>query len=159
MNANQIVQTSEIICELFEHWKPEDLYKCFFNIKALKYGKFFEGIDGGKVIEMMNIYDVARDEDIMKYNQDKSNEYKNEAKTLPDTFVKILPTIEKIIEKKEVKQAPPKDEVQLAINGFYKEFDAIHKDQNRVHDCGIRMIEYNGKVMNVEDFINQKLKQ
>lgn len=158
MNGVQLAQTAELILELYEHFKIEDFIKCFKNIKTLKYGKFFEGIDGGKIIEMINLYEQEREQEIIEYQKVKNSEYKERAKQTNEI---LLPILKKVVEKFEVKEVPKareRSEQEKLIDKWIELFDKHWVKEKHVKGS-IRFINRYGKKHDLNSFLEYKFKQ
>jgi len=161
MNARQIAQTTALIIELYDGYKIEDFIKCFKNIKAMKYGKFFEGIDGGKIIDMIHQYYQEREADIEAYQANKSNEHK--ALSKQEYNEAILPVLKTVAEKLDLNK--PKETVkreltenEIRIQNWFNEFDEINRAQNHKNES-IRFIVYNGKKITQDEYITLKIEE
>src|ERR1017187_1799457 len=75
MSDIQIGQTAGLIIELYHHFKAEDIALCFKNIKILKYGKLYEGLDGSKILDFINTYDLERQNEIIKLKMEENKSH------------------------------------------------------------------------------------
>lgn len=156
MNIDQVSQTADLVIELYPIYTPEDFILCFKNIKTLKYGKFYEGIDGSKILEMVRAYDIDRDEQLMEYRRKEANAYKAQGKTLEPA---IYEAAKGIIEKPKPQPTPiPVNEYDQIMQGYMSEFDKMFTHQNPFAK-GIRFVNYAGKDMDMATFCNKRFEE
>lgn len=157
MNIDQVSQTADLVIELFPIFTPEDFILCFKNIKTLKYGKFYEGIDGSKILEMVRAYDLDRDEQLIQYRQKEANDYKAQGKTLePAIYQAAKGIIEKPITKSE--RITIVNEYDQIMQGYMSEFDKLFTHQNPFAR-GIRFVNYAGKDMDIATYCNKRFEE
>lgn len=160
MNSKQIAQTTDLLIIEYPHYKAEDFILAFKNIKTQRYGKIYESFDGGKLFEFIKFYDDERFDEIESLRLKEKAEDKN---NLIDAFqseqgLRLLKsamamTINK--EKIEVKQS----ENNKMFQDWMREFDLIYKE-NPIDDLmKPRFINYNGKAVNCEEYLEIKLKE
>lgn len=150
MNASQIGQTAGLIIEMYPHFKAEDIILCFKNIKMLKYGKLYEGLDGSKILEFLNMYDLERQDEIIKLRIEENKKYVVlQVKDYPKEYVEALVKIGYEI-KKENKQhiSVGSKETLIRYNELKFEFNEIAKQQNRTDE-----IEYCGEIINFNQYL------
>lgn len=160
MNANQISQTADLIFECYPFYTPDDIVLCFKNIKRLKYGKIFEGLDGGKILSFISDYDSERDEEIIRIRIEESNKFKASMKiSTNDTgMVKLLEMFKKKDEIMKEKIAIEKTENEKFTDFFINEFDQIHKDKHS-NQSGLRFITYKGKNIDIQEYCKLRFEE
>lgn len=62
MNDMQVAMTCDLIIDNYPEYKLEDFKLCFRNAMALKYGKLFDRLDGGIIMEWISKYSRERNE-------------------------------------------------------------------------------------------------
>lgn len=62
MNDTQVAMTCDIIIDNYPEYRLEDFKLCFRNAMALKYGKLFDRLDGGIIMEWLSKYTKERNE-------------------------------------------------------------------------------------------------
>lgn len=163
MNAVQLNQTIAIILECYPHYKIEDFVRFFKNVKKLQYGKLYEGLDGGKIMDMLHQYDQERESEIEEYHRKKNSLYKEESKTFNEHIVKAM---RQFAEKPEPKKEVPQTTItrqrtaqEKIIDGWMEEFEHLYRKEfnNKVDRQPIRMITIKGKPTDINAFLNQKL--
>jgi len=156
MSGYQIEETAELVIESYPIYMPEDFILCFKNIKLLRYGKFFEGIDGAKILEMMAAYDLEREDQIMAVRQKEANQYKADARLMAEPVAELA---KKILEKpKEVKEpAKPRQRsaIELAFDGYITDFDTLEKQQN-FSQGAYRFVDYKNKIVDCAGYCNMR---
>lgn len=163
MTPQQIAQTSGLVIELYPHFKAEDLAKCFKNIKILKYGKLYEGLDGSKILEFLNLYDLERQEEIIQFRIAENS--KNKAEINPgeysEKYINLLKEVEKYVkvDKKEpLPEAVKNNEFMKGIFLEYeKEFDKLHVEQKAKNGMGF--VEYKNKKYNFTEYCNLRFNE
>lgn len=165
MKGSQISSTVDLILEFYDHLKLEDFVRCFKFAKLYKYGKFYEGIDGGKIMDFIGKYDLDREQEVMDYRKTESDNHKRTCNVLPQEFLPILKKFEKKIDVKKERLLIPKiDENERQIQMWMKQFDKIHKRNpfkfpNQSGGTGIRMIKRYHRHLTVENYLKYKLEQ
>ena len=154
MSDIQIGQTAGLIIELYHHFKAEDIALCFKNIKILKYGKLYEGLDGSKILDFINTYDLERQNEIIKLKMEENKSHLAlNFNDYPKAYVEALVKIGAEIKQKSQSQS----QEHLSIRSRetlirYKElkfdFDEIAKQQNKIYE-----IEYEGEIINFNQYI------
>ncbi len=150
MSDIQIGQTAGLIIDLYPHFKAEDLALCFKNIKTLKYGKLYEGLDGSKILDFLNTYDLERQDEIIKLRiEENKNHTVLQLKDYPKEYVEALVKIGSEIKKKipEHNSIRSKDTL-IRYTQIKYEFNEIAKQQNRVDE-----IEYEGEIINFNQYL------
>lgn len=155
MNETQVVQTVNLILSEYSGYKLEDFAVCFKNRKLGKYGKLYDVLDGSIIMQDLAFYDNERMNFIYtKHEEDRGKlgfiEYIPE--DIKEELDKILPKTRFTIGPIESKQS----EIDRKCNEIYREFDQLYREQKR-NDGSVRMIEYEGQVMDVYTFISKKL--
>lgn len=148
--------TAELILQELPYLFIEDIKRATRGIMSGRYGKFYEGIDGIKLLEMFKKYDLEREEEIINYRKKQSSEQKDYVKgpILPD---KILEVWKGKGKDEEVKKATNDRMIALASK-YYSEFDIIYSEQGEIID-GIRMIDYNGNKIDAQEYIKIKIQK
>lgn len=76
MNAKQIFDTAEFILESYEFFSFTLLQDCFNRIKKAEYpfnGSLYSSIDGRKIMEALQKYDILIDNELFKQEEHKAN--------------------------------------------------------------------------------------
>ena len=152
MSDIQIGQTAGLIIELYHHFKAEDIALCFKNIKILKYGKLYEGLDGSKILDFINTYDLERQNEIikLKMEENKSHTALN-FNDYPKAYVEALVKIGAEIKQKSQSQehlSIRSRETLIRYKELKFDFDEIAKQQNKIYE-----IEYEGEIINFNQYI------
>lgn len=161
MSGEQISQCSDLILDCYKDiYKVEDFVRCFKNIKLLKYGKFYEGIDGGKIIEMISQYDIEREQEIMEYHKKKSEDFKKQPVIWDEKITEKIS--EKVKEIGVVKSLEPRKiertEEQKIFDVYFKEFDKLY-DKQGGNKGVFRFVTYKQKKLNVQEYVNLRFKE
>lgn len=162
MTINQIGQTIELIIDNYGAYTPEDFKICFNAIKIGKYGKFYEGIDGGKILEMIKQYDIERDQDLINYRQ-KENKNFNTGNIHHSVASILKPIFDKKNEKVNmnliITEPRPRTEHEILIQEIMQEFDLLHKNKPYNEKETFKTIPYNGKNLMIDQFVNLRLEE
>lgn len=166
MNSIQIAQTASIIIKEFPFFTPEDFSRCFYNIKAMKYGAIYEGLDGGKILSFMQKYEEEFMAERALINRKKvDDERENFNNEMQKTGELLLPVLKNVVEKLDKpKVITPKPEREKSENekmmqAWFKEFDELHKKTNQPITESIRAVLIKGRWLTQEEFINMKLEE
>lgn len=161
MDAVQMAQTTSLILKKYQHLTPEDFQICFQNIKSLKYGKMFEGIDGAKIIACIDQYDIESQAEIQTSLQayvDKRRSEKTE--WAPEVSERLLNMFEDKKRQAIADQKPiPKRELtpaELEMQKYFKEFDALYAKVDTGNKSAYRIITFEGKNMDISQYINYR---
>lgn len=158
MTAIQIGQTAGLIIELYPHFKAEDIVRCFKNIKILKYGKLYEGLDGSKILEFINLYDLERQDEIINYRISESKKYKiNELGEYPKQYTEMLRTVTESI-KPLSSQIPSINENTKKMKGIFLQyendfFELIRKGEDK------RFVNYKNKMRTLDEYCNLRYEE
>lgn len=160
MDATQITQTADLIVECYSYMMPEDFVRCFKNIKMLKYGKLYEGIDGSKIIEFIEIYSLERDEEITNLRKEESKKFKEESRQVSGVIYEVLVSINEKFKNNQIEKQKEitRTEQHKLIAGYFREFDKLCKAQQNDLE-GIRVVKYASKVLSQEQYIKYRLKE
>lgn len=154
MNETQVVQTVNLILSEYSGYKLEDFAVCFKNRKLGKYGKLYDVLDGSIIMQDLATYDNERMSFIYAKHEKERNtgflEYMPDE--IKEELDKILPKTKFTIGPTESKQ----NEIDRKCNEIYREFDTLYREQKR-NDGSVRMIEYEGEIIDVYTFISKKL--
>jgi len=160
MDGEQVMETVNLIIESFPIYMPEDFILCFKNIKLLKYGKFFEGIDGAKILEMMAAYDLEREDQIIQVRQKEANQYKADNRLMAEPVAELA---KKILDKpKEVKEPVKpreKNEAELRMDGYMSDFDKLHVSQGSKSLSGMKFVHFGGNVVDLQTYCNLRFSE
>jgi len=160
MSGYQIEETAELIIEAYPIYMPEDFILCFKNIKLLKYGKFFEGIDGAKILEMMAAYDLEREDQIIQVRQKEANQYKADARLIAEPVAEIAKKIlEKPVQAKEPIKLREKNEAELRMDGYMSDFDTLHVSQGSKSLSGMKFVHFGGNVVDLQTYCNLRFSE
>lgn len=159
MDDGQVVNTVNLIISEYGWLKLEDIAVCFKNRRLGKYGKLFDVLDGSIILQDLSTYVQERMNLIDRaHNQQKTSTNSPLAQGMPEDikeeFEKVLPKFKPQVT--DFKQQE-KSEMDIKLNTIYKEFDTMHEEQGR-NDGSIRMVMYNGELLDVYKFIEKKLK-
>lgn len=167
INEQQCTQTVSLALECFPDYTIEDFIRCFKNMKMGKYGKFYEGMDGNKILECLEQYGVDKANEIYEFRRKESNEYKLASNEIGEA---LLPVLKKVVEKLDAKEkikAPsvPKvrerTENEKRFDKWIEQFETIYS-QRPIKPGGskaIKFIKRYGKIMDINTFLNYKLEQ
>lgn len=78
MSVKQVAMTCDLILEAFPYFKLEDLALCFKKAMLLEYGKLYDRMDGGVIIEWLRKYAATRDEYASVLSEAKAAEDRRE---------------------------------------------------------------------------------
>lgn len=149
MDIHQVSETADLIIDQYPIYTPEDFILCFKNIKVLKYGKFYEGIDGSKILEMIRAYDLVRDEEIFEFRRIEASRHKNDLRTMPDEVAEIAKTVLGKLGQPVVENRLGKNED--VIQRYITEFDDLYDTQSPT-GLGLRFVEYDGEKMDCQKY-------
>lgn len=157
MNESQVVETVKLMIQNYSGYKLEDFIACFNNRKLGKYGKLYDVMDGSVILQDLALYDSERMAIIeQQHNQNKFTDNTPFAQFMPEDikeeFDKIVPPFKPSLEMRGYEQS----QFDKLANEIYREFDKLHREQKR-NDGSVRMIEYEGQVMDIYTFISKKL--
>lgn len=76
MGAMQIAQTAELVFQEYYFLRPDDFKLCFNNAKKGLYGKLFDRLDGGIIMEWLTTYSEQREEFMLMKHDKQSEDYK-----------------------------------------------------------------------------------
>jgi hypothetical protein len=155
MNAGQINQTAQLIYEKYWFYKPEDFVRAFKQMKAQELGKFYEGVDGSKILEMLKNYDLKRQDEIVEYRIQKANEYKAASTEILNNKL-IVDTIMSFNNKKTITEKVSTSN-DLG-NEILREFDKLHKAGGHIVG-GVRYLKKDGKYYSSEDYLKLKVSE
>lgn len=135
-------------------------------MKTGKYGRFFEGIDGNKILDCLEQYGVEKTNEIYEYRRKESNEHKLESKKVGEV---LLPILKKVVEKLDAKEqiktpAPKVRERTENEKRFDRWLDQFEKAYSRRPvtpggSSAIKFIRRYGKIMDINTFLEYKLNQ
>lgn len=77
MNDTQVAMTCDIIIDNYPEYRLEDFKLCFRSAMALKYGKLFDRLDGGIIMEWLSRYTKERNEYVSLSAESSVNEMEN----------------------------------------------------------------------------------
>ena len=158
MNGMQIAQTAELILDCYPNYTPEDIVRCFRNIKTLKYGKLFEGLDGGKILDFFASYDLDRENEIVDLRRSEAAKHKEASKMPAEILGPLLEKFKKDEAKPKLQKSPEDQQIQ----DFYREFDLLHRN-HPVKIGGFevfpRLVEYRGQKCDSQTFVVIKLNE
>lgn len=159
MNDIQMAQTVDLIIEKFPLYKLDDISLCFREAKSGLYGPVYDRIDGQVIMNWLYLYDANKTNEIIDIQEKRKSSYKKiepitdfMPEDIKEELDKILPPKKFTIAPTESKQS----EIDRKCNEIYREFDQLYKEQKR-NDGSVRMIEYEGQVMDIYTFISKKL--
>lgn len=185
----QAVEIINLICERLPYYKLDDIKLLFNNIKVGKYGKNYNRIDGVVIFEAAEQYNFERMERAESLSIQRHNDLKKPLVVDPaeineegrDKIVAMLKETVALIESEKVEK-PKSDryvgrgrtEMDLFIGKCFTHWQRLVygavKDKApgvKIKTFGIknadgtptRFIQYHGKQINQEEFINFKIEQ
>ena len=157
MNQNQIVDLVNFIQQDYYFLKPSELKYCFDNAKKGKYGQLFDRIDSAIICQWIETYLDERIGVCVSENQKKNLEF-NSIRVHED----ILKALKNVVEKPIIKDGATiieSDEQREFSNKIFKEFDKIHEENPVGEDRGKKFINYNGKIVDINEFLEIKFKE
>lgn len=151
MDPAQITETADLIIEEYPSFKLEDFQLCFKKIKLSKYINLYEGLDGGKILKCIQMYSVEREEEIINFRINESNNHKkNDLSQCSDDYMRLLKkTIETKKEPAKEKPIPEQKINKGPFLKFEKEFDELRKQQG--HEM---FIEYKNAKYSFSEYLN-----
>lgn len=165
MTGVQIGQTAELMVEKYPHLTAEDFIICFKNIKMLKYGKLFEGIDGAKIIDCIDQYEIHTGAEIAQhYKNIRDKKRREQEDDIKNWHPAVTDAIKSIVDKKRIQEPTPqtikkeKASAEQRVQQWMKQFDKLWL-KYAVGDNGIRLIRRYGKVLTVENYLKYKMAQ
>lgn len=160
LTGPQVVQTVNLIRsdKDLASFKIEDFKVCFDEMKRGKYGKFYDRLDGQIIFECLYKYaneraDAVENISIQGHQDNGADERK---KVINPVIAEVLKQAIKEIPEEGAKIAPKPIERDPRITEIFAEFDKLWATKS-VEMPGGRWIEYQGKVMNQNDFLEFKL--
>lgn len=164
MNNNQVMQTVNLILEDYWHYKADHFVMCFNKAKKGYFGKNYDRIDGQIIFSWLEQFDLEFSADVEAERRNESKRHLKEINepvseetltTMPDWFADSIRKMNqpKPLEKKPIEMT----EDQKYFNGLINDFNAIHEQQGSEH--GKKFIEYNGKMVDVNEYIAIRIKE
>lgn len=165
MSAPQIIDTVQDICELYPFFTIRDIK--FFCTKASRgdFGLLKHSIDKSTILEWMHKYQVSRAEFIENDHNLKKQAVNNVYEFITDQkILDVLKSTTKAFEEKNKKPASSKpvdpSPEKVWANSVFSEFDALFKKQVENHKIkGTKIVEYKGKKVDINEFLELKLKE
>lgn len=164
LNQNQGIQTVNLIVECFPDYTIEDFIRCFKNMKTGKYGKFFEGMDGGKIIDCLELYGIDQANEIIELRRQESERHKQEGRELIQNDI-ILGALKNAVQKLDANKKPvtenkprEKTESEKMFQRWISNFDKIYQRQNPFGQ-GLKFVKRSGKMMDINEFLEHKIEQ
>lgn len=149
----QISECAKLILDKYSNYKPEDFVRAINGMRSMEFGKFYEGLDIPKIMEMFAMYDKLRDEEIMQQRKDEASQYK-EKYVMHESVADVL----KNIQMKERENKPKAEIVSTSNdrgNELLREFDKLHREQGIVRG-GIRYVQVDGMTLSSEAYMKMK---
>ena len=81
ISETQLYSLASMIMNEYKHLNLLDLGICFKFAKLGKYGKVYDRLDGGLILEWLNRYDADKTEIIVNRRLQQNNEYKGDNTT------------------------------------------------------------------------------
>ncbi len=165
MTQQQIVSTAESISGLYKHFTLEDLHRCFTKAIAGEYGNFYEGLDEPKILNLLNQYDLQREQELIKFRTEESKEHKLQSKEMFTNNHEAIQQFQKIRESLEAKKVViepiitrQKTKGEILQQNILKEFDELYLKTGK-DISGIRHIAINGINMAINEYLNYRFEQ
>lgn len=159
MNSAQVLQTVDLILDQYWYLRLSEFKYCFNKAKLGAYGKVYDRIDGAIIFEWIELYLIERKDAIIDANIKRNNEFKKDTSilsALTDKGVNFN-SLHKISENKNQK-TEFESEKEKVIQDALKEFDKLHLT-SEVDSKGVRLINYQGKILGIVEFSELKLKE
>lgn len=158
MDDVQITATAKMILSEYYFLKPEDFKVCFDRAKKGYYGKLYDRLDGSIIMEWLNKYideraEVAENESRERHEEAKKGIVMEGILPVLKQVVSELSINEKKVQENEKKEPTGNDVVQE----WMKDFDKLYLKQGV--DNGIRMINYNGKTIDCNEYLKIRLNE
>jgi len=135
------------------------LHRCFTKAVAGQYGNFYEGLDEPKILNLLNQYDLQREQELIKFRTEESKEYKLQSKEIFTTNTEAIQQLQKIRQQLEVKKVvlnTPveriKTEGEILQQKILAEFDELFKTTG-TEIAGVRHLKINEDFMQVSDYL------
>ena len=156
MNPGQIETTARLILQEYKNYRPEHLKICFDRIKLGRYGKIYDRIDGGVIMDFIKEFDLEMEQEIMMERENESQRNKELMKTpFSSALTGLKIDVGINIREEESKPVIAKDPREEKIQGWMRDFDKIHRDHGL--DTSIRMIIVEDKKMDVTTYLKYRL--
>ena len=163
MNANQVIQTVELIIDSYPMFKLSHFKLCFNRAKAGRYGKVYDRIDGQVIFEWLGLFEQEIEEDIIELRRKESQQAKEDSKDLSlilgNENIKV--DFRQIGKEKPVEK--PQIELDKKIQRWLRQFDEIQKKRPILKDNGetmsVSLVKRINKIMDSRDWLNYKLEQ
>lgn len=165
MDANQVIQLSEMIYLQKDHLTLVDLKYCFEGIIAGRYGKIYDRIDPNIIMDAINQFEAEKAAFIEQEYLNKKNEQNGFIH--PEVAEKIKGIFEQPPKPKEVKRELNPE--TLRAQEIMKEFDELYLEQYRngtllreftkdgIETVGMRYVFFDGKMYTSSEFLTMKL--
>lgn len=156
MGVEQLNQTTKLIISEYYFLKPDDFRFCFDRAMKGYYGKIYNRLDGAIIMEWLNKYideraEFAENESRERHEEQKKGVMLEGILPILKQVVSELSVNEKKVQQIEQKEPSGNDVVQE----WMKDFDKLYLKQGV--DNGIRMINYNGKVIDCNEYLKIRL--
>lgn len=143
MNSPQTIETIDLICKRFTHYKMDDFKLCFDKMKMGYYGKTYNRIDGQILFEALNAYDIERletaenlnhirHEELKKGKIDYKDANKEGQKKVTEILKSVLDSNDKVVKpesNKVLKRGQSKEDA--FAQSVLREFDHLYETQNK----------------------------
>lgn len=165
MNDVQAIETINLICQRFKHFRMDDFKLCFNRMKMGFYGKTYNRIDGQILFEALNHFndermDAAENLNRIKHEELKRNnvDYTDANKGGQAKVAEILKSHVKHVEEETKKIQRPKPNIDVMGQNWMRLFDKLHKKWG-TSPLGTKYISRYGIKFNCSEFLEFKLKQ
>lgn len=160
MTEKQVSQTAELIVECYPLYKIDDFVLCFKNIKKNDYIKLYEGIDGSKILECLEMYDQKRSDEIIEIRSKESEAHKKEK---VDWSPEIIDFVKKKINVSEEKtpsipSVRERTPGEILCDSYIRDFEDLYVKQKR-DDKVVKFVIVNKKHLSLDEYINQRFKE
>lgn len=147
-----------------DYWfvKIEQLKCCFDMAKKGKYGTMYDRIDAAVIFGWIDSF-LDQQVSIAQEERNKVNKMQNQGAIHPDVLKKILPEKEKkfLEDQKDLTLKEPvireRTEYEQLVQDILNEFDELHTQRTNKDTNTIRTIEYNSKVVTMQQFLELRL--
>lgn len=168
MNESQTIETINLICERFKHYKLADFKLCFKRAKMGLYGsgKLYNRIDGMILFEWLNAYDLERLDEAERISINKHESIKkglhDQSEPNPEGQKKVTEIMKdaiKGIDEKQIEKKPrEKTQAETQIQKILTEFDELW-DKNKTSEYGAKFIKLGDKVYSQSEYLEFKINE
>ena len=78
MNEEQLYDVAGLIASEYFYLSLVDLALCFKKVKTGKFGKVYDRVDGGMIMDWIRTYELQKTEMLTNHRQSESNNHKGD---------------------------------------------------------------------------------